>query len=182
MEEILLSEEDAEKQSKGLLSPFDLVKKIFKFSGKPIFTYGTKAPNDKTIGQVYLQHYDTEPETDYVVMSGNDGIWSFLVYKSGKVHCWGTYKIDMPIQNRVGNGAIYTSSVIGKIPYPSYLKFKEAPTENASIVTAKNKVTWLASVEACSNTSSGCYIIASYDKHSSATFGIALDVKGKLKD
>lgn len=89
MEEILVSEDDAQKQSRGLLSPLDLFKKIFLRSGKPIFTYGSEAPNEETIGQVYMQHYSVEPETDYIISSATDSNgWSYKIWKSGIAECW----------------------------------------------------------------------------------------------
>lgn len=181
MDEILVSEEDAQKQRRGLIGPFDLIKKLFKFAGRPIFTYGTQVPNEDTIGQVYLQHYDTEPETDYVIMSGVDGIWDYLVYNSGKVHCWGTYKVDVAVQNKVGNGAAYLSTAIGQIAFPSHFTFKENPTENVTILPATNKLSWLVGAAGCSTSKTGKYHIASFDKHEQATFGISFEIKGRIK-
>ena len=184
LDEILDSEESAKKKTKAkaALNPLgNLIAKVFNLEDRPIITYGSEAPDDDTVGQIYLQHYETEPETDYIISSGIDGIWEYHVYKSGAVHCWGTLNFDIAIQSKVGNGALYTNSTsITKIDYP--FTFKERPSETVTLTTAKNKVAWLASKEACSTSKTGLYTILSYDKHDLAPYGITFDVKGKLKD
>ena len=59
-EEIISSEEEAKKTHNPILSALGI-------DESPIFTYGEEFPDENTIGQVYLQHYDAEPEVDYIV-------------------------------------------------------------------------------------------------------------------
>ena len=180
MEEILLSEADAKKQKAGILKPLDLLRKMLKTAGRPIFTYGEETPNKDTIGQVYLQCYDAEPEVDYVVESGVDGIWTYSIYKSGNVHCWGILRLATPVQSAVGNGSFFINNItMNNIKYP--VTFNAPPIEVVTLNTATNKIAWLASKEACSASATGIYTIISYDKHDNATFEIVFDIKGKIK-
>jgi hypothetical protein len=184
LEEILESEEKAKKTlaAKTFLNPVGaFLAKALKLDDRPVITYGTDVPDDGTLGQIYLQHYETAPEVDYVVASGSDGIWEYLVYNSGKVRCWGTYYVETAVQNRVGNGAAFISTAIGQIAYPSHFTFKEAPTENATIIPASGKASWLISTTGCSVSKSGKYHIASFDKHEQAKFGVAFEVNGKIQ-
>lgn len=184
LEEILESEEKAKKTlaAKAFLNPVGtFLAKALKLDDRPVITYGPDVPNDETLGQIYLQHYETAPEVDYVVASGSDGIWDYLVYNSGKVHCWGTYKVDVAVQNKVGNGAAYLSTAIGQIAFPSHFTFKENPTENVTILPATNKLSWLVGAAGCSTSKTGKYHIASFDKHEQATFGISFEIKGRIK-
>ena len=179
MEEILLAEEDAKQQAKGLLNPVALITKLLKRSGKPIITYGTAAPDKDTVGQVYLQYYDAKPEVDYIVETGVDGIWTYAVYKSGIARCWGKLPHTTEIKNSVGNGYLFmNNTTMSKIRFP--LTFKEAPAETVTLATSKNKVAWLASKESCSTTTAGVYNILSCDKQMSAEYHIVFDVKGKI--
>ena len=187
MEEILESEENAQNKAKAMnlisaINPLaGLIAKALKLEDRPVITYGTAVPDDSTIGQIYLQHYESDPEADYVVASGKDGIWQYLVYNSGKVHCWGTYCTELAVQNQIGNGAAFMSTEIGQIDLPSHFTFVETPTETATIVPATNKLCWLVGAVGCSTSKTGKYYIASFDKHDQAYFGIAFDIKGKIE-
>ena len=58
-----------------------------------LITYGTECPNENTVGQVYLQYYETDPETDYIVEFGVNNSWSYQKWNSGVAKCFGTLKI-----------------------------------------------------------------------------------------
>ena len=101
-DEIIDSEENAQRKAKEadakikkLLSSLGVfgtaLSKMIKKDDGPIITYGTSTPNNETIGQVYLQSYDTEPEADYVIEIGIDDFWTYRKWKSGLAECWGTY-------------------------------------------------------------------------------------------
>jgi hypothetical protein len=166
---------------KGVLDSEAEAKKKLKNDSKDItvITYGTGAPDKNTVGKVYLQYYDAEPEADYIIASGVDGIWTYQVFKSGIVRCWGTLPVTTTIQNAVGDGHIFNNEVaINNVSYP--FTFDTSPVETATLISAKNKIAWLASTSPNSKTSSGVYTILSFDKHASATYKIALDVKGTI--
>lgn len=166
-QEILNSEKDARARKK--LDKEDIT----------VITYGTEAPDENTVGQLYVQHYGIEPEVDYIVASGVDGIWTYQIFKSGLVRCWGMLPITTTIQNSVGNGVLFNNEVaMNGVEYP--FTFDTSPVETATLISAKNKIAWLASVAPNSKTTSGIYTILSFDKHTSATYNIALDVKGTI--
>ena len=145
-----------------------------------VITYGTAAPNNKTVGKVYLQYYEDKAEADFVVSFGVDGIWSYQIWNSGRATCTGVLPLTTTVQSAVGNGCLFTNEVaMQKVDYP--FTFSEAPTEQATLVSAKNKVAWLASREPNSSTKSGAYNIISYNKQQIATYGIALTATGYVK-
>lgn len=180
MEEILVSEKDAQDQKSGLLSPLALFKKIFLRSGKPIFTYGTEAPSEETLGQVYLQHYDDEPETDHIVSFGSENGWAFKKWKSGTATCSGVFELTTTLSTDIETGSLYHNDIaFSTQKYP--FTFIKTPCETASLQTAGG-VAWLASVEPNSETSSGVYKIISTDSKSNlATYKIAIQVEGRWK-
>lgn len=51
------------------------------------FTYGKKSPDEDTLGKVYLQHYKTDPETDYIVSNGIYKGWTYQKWHSGIARC-----------------------------------------------------------------------------------------------
>jgi hypothetical protein len=164
-EEILSSEKEAQKR----FDPLDL------FS-KTIITYGSEAPNKTTIGQLYLQHYDTEPETDYIVSYGVDGIWTYQKWKSGIAKCWGTLSVTTAVNIPFENTILYMDNkVMKKISYP--IKFKKLPTETATIQSSGG-IVWLAGREANSESNTAAYTIISPDKLESAKYTICLGVEG----
>jgi hypothetical protein len=170
-EEVLDSEDNAKKRR--LQDPESLA----------IITYGDESPDKGTVGRLYLQYYDTEPEADYIIASGVDGIWSYQVWKSGTAHCWGTISLETSLQTAVGRGNLYCNDTsIKKIKYPfTFIKTdKTGPVETATLTTADNKITWLASRAGNSATESGQYTILSFDEHTAANYKIALSVSGKI--
>jgi hypothetical protein len=97
-----------------------------------LITYGSETPDKNTIGQLYLQQYEAEPEVDYIVKSGINGIWSYQVWKSGIAKCCGKVSLTTTIQAAFdGVKLFHDSNKMKSIPYP--ITFKEAPCETATI-------------------------------------------------
>ena len=172
-EEILSSETDA--KIKRLLDPGD---------SPAVITYGTDVPNKNTVGQIYLQYYDTEPEVDYIIASGLDGIWTYEILNSGIAKCWGTLPLRTAVQNSVGNGYLFTNNIMMKnVKYPFTFKTDPnipLPNETANLISDTNKIVWLAGRGPNSTTHTGLYTILSFDKQVSANYNIVFDVKGYI--
>lgn len=175
MEEILVSEDDAQKQSRGLLSPLDLFKKIFLRSGKPIFTYGTEAPSKDTLGQVYLQHYAAEPELDYIVDKGVSNGWYFQKWHSGFAKCVATFEIEKPLSNSFEKASLFYNTAISDKAYP--FTFTTVPTEVASVVSTGN-IVWLAGKSTNSTSKSGTYLLMGPDSKPNAVYNVCVEVSG----
>jgi hypothetical protein len=176
--EILESEAEAKvkAKAKAALNPLStLISKLLSKDDRPVITYGTETPDDETIGQLYLQYYDSEPETDYVVESGITDIWKYRKWRSGLAECTGTLEIAVTVQEPLG--ALYCNSNVAKnISYP--FAFKEIPTENASICSPSG-VIWLANNGLNTASSSAAYSILSTDSHANqAIYKICLSVSG----
>ena len=148
---------------------------------KTIITYGTEVPNKDTVGQVYLQYYNTAPETDYVVSSGINGSWSYQKWNSGIAKCWGTFELETLIQLAIGNDLLYQSNnELKQIDYP--FAFKEKPSESATVQSAGSLV-WLASAKNLNTTKkSASYSLISPDKViNTATYTVTVKVEGLWK-
>lgn len=144
-----------------------------------IITYGSGAPDKSTIGKIYLQHYGADPEVDYIVDSGVDGIWSYQKWKSGKARCWGSFEFATAVQTTLGTSLYQNSSNMSKINYP--FTFKGPPSEIASI-SSPNGLVWLASSKQLNTDKySAIYNIISPDKLSKVTYRVSLDIKGFWK-
>lgn len=180
-DEILDSEENAKKKVKAVRSMGLLGSLLAKLVGaaRPIITYGTEAPTEDTVGQVYLQYYDTEPETDYIVSSGVNGIWTYQKWHSGIARCCGILDLTTSVQNAFENADLfYDNKTMKQINYP--FTFKTIPSEVATL-QSPGGISWLASRGKNSKTNSAMYSIISPDKQSSATYTISLQVEGTWK-
>lgn len=171
-EEILSSEKDAKDRRAAamLINPLMAI-----FDSPAKFTYGTESPDENTIGEVYLQYYDAEPEVDYIVETGISGIWKYYKYKSGFARCFGTFDFETSIQSAVGY--FYKNSTnMYNIEYP--FEFKEVPSENVSIQSPGGLV-WIAATNGINTEQkSAAYCIVSPDKQNNAIYKISLAVEG----
>lgn len=166
-EEILNAEDKA--KARYSLDPEDIT----------LITYGTEDPDEDTVGQLYLQHYDATPEVDYVVSYGISGIWTYRKWASGIAECWGTCEISSPIKEAFeGEAIFYNSELMTRITYP--FAFKDIPNEQASL-QSQAYVVWLAGRKVNTTKQSGLYRILSPLKRESATYRIILNVKGRWK-
>lgn len=177
-DDILSSEKDAKIRRKAAL----LISPLTALLDSPAkFTYGTEAPDENTVGEVYLQYYDTEPEVDYVVSYGINGGWTYQKWKSGIAKCWGTFDYNTTVQSAIDNSNLYqSSSSMPTVKYP--FTFKSIPNEIAT-VHSKSGFVWLASNKKLNNESqTASYCIVSPDKlNNSSTYKIALSVEGFWK-
>lgn len=163
-EEILDSEKNA--KIKRSLDPEDTT----------IITYGTEGPDKSTVGKLYLQYYDAEPEVDYVVEYGANGIWTFRKWFSGLAECWGTQTVITSIKEEIEEIKLYCDNKTMKnIKYP--FTFKGTPQETAS-VQSPSGIVWLAGRQQNSSKQSGAYSLVSFNKQSNATYKIAINVRG----
>lgn len=161
-EEILSSEADAQANRD----------KDDKFAAN-IITYGTKAPDENTLGQIYLQQID-EPEVDYVIESGTDGIWMYQKWKSGIARCWRNYSFTTTVLEHLE--LFCRSTTTNSIKYP--LKFAYIPTETATLQSSGGQVL-LANSSANTTESSGTYAIISLaGEIANADYRISIQVEG----
>ena len=167
-DDILMSEEAAK-----LRNALDL-------EDTTLITYGTDFPSKDNIGQVYLQYYDTAPETDYIVEFGIDGNWQYQKWNSGIARCSGIFKITTPIQSPLGGSSLYqNNNEMSPVSYP--FKFKSIPAENATLQSAGGLV-WLSSAKNINTVdNSASYGIISADSLNNATYSLSLKVEGFWK-
>lgn len=164
-EEILSSEVDAKATRDG----------DDKFATN-IITYGTETPNKDTIGQIYLQQID-EPEVDYVVASGTNGIWTYQKWKSGIAKCWCNYSFKTTVQEHF---ELFYRSLPISTNYP--FTFKEIPTETATIQSSSEQPVVLANAVANTTKNTGSYtIISLITALNEATYCISIHVEGRWR-
>jgi hypothetical protein len=197
-EEILASEEDAKKRQDEVKSELgSLLGKLtgldlgLEATGGTVITYGEEAPDENTVGQVYLQHYSTEPETDYIIAYGIEDPWIYQIWKSGIVKCWGRTTIIINSSGEFSDETKLTNYQIDAIEYP---KLKIQNKENQSEFTIHNfkrtpveiatmqggNIAWLSSRTENSKEESAAYsIISPYDLQN-VTFYISLEVTGEI--
>lgn len=144
---------------------------------KTLITYGTESPDKNTVGQIYLRAFDAEPETDYIVKSGIDGIWSYQQWKSGFAKCWGTISLTANLQIPIeGTNIFHDNNKMKNINYP--ITFKSIPTETVTL-QSPGGIAWIASKAKNTNKSSGVYTILSFDEQlTSADYSISIQVEG----
>jgi hypothetical protein len=122
-----------------------------------------------------LQHYDAEPEVDYIVEYGRQGIWQYQKYKSGFAICWGTKSVTMPVQSEIESIKLFHSDTVQE-NYP--FTFIEIPTEVATL-SSPSGVAWLAgATEKNGKSKSAAYKILSTDSQSSANYSLSFRVEG----
>lgn len=166
-EEILDSEKNAKSRYKS------------DAEDKVIITYGTGVPDKNTVGKLYLQQYDAEPEVDYIVKSEISGIWTYQKWKSGIAKCWCTLSLTTSIQHAFDGIELFHDSKMKSVKYP--FTFKEVPTEIATL-QSPGWIAWLASKNKNTKNASGVYVIISPDKQSTnADYNISLQVEGLWK-
>jgi hypothetical protein len=168
-DDILCSESVAKTRHK--LDPEDI----------SLITYGTAEPNKNTVGQLYLQYYDTDPEADYVISAGIDSGWTYKKWKSGIAECSKVFDVTTSVQTSIGDSGLYqNTTAIKAIKYP--IEFKEAPGEVATVQSPGGLV-WLATSKGLNTAKqSAVYSIISGDKlTNSATYRISLKVEGFWK-
>ena len=144
---------------------------------KTLITYGTEVPNASTVGQVYLQQYNAEPEVDYIVSSGINGIWTYQKWKSGIARCCGQVSLTTALQTSLeGSGLFQDANKMTSIEYP--FSFIELPTETAT-VQSPGGIVLLANKGKNTTTTSGVYTILSLDEQLvPADYTISLQVEG----
>lgn len=145
-----------------------------------IFTYGTANPDSKTVGEVYLQYYDTDPEIDYVIGCGSNGIWTYQVWKSGLARCWGNYSLTASIKNTFNElEYLYcdTKVMTSGVKYP--FTFSSVPVETITVQSTSN-IVWAACNTENTESTTGKYNLISPDKCNSATYKLSISVEGHI--
>jgi hypothetical protein len=144
---------------------------------KTIITYGTESPDNNTVGQLYLQYYETEPESDYVVEFGINNNWTYRKWHSGIAECWGTFNFTAAPQDVHEKAALYFDT-INRISYP--IVFKKVPAETATIQSPSG-IVWLATNDKNTKNLTAGYTLISPDKLNNATYSISFNIKGSWK-
>ena len=146
-----------------------------------IITYGEKAPDKDTVGKLYLQHYDTDPEVDYVVSAGTNGIWTYRKWKSGVAECHGVVSLASDLQIAIENtGLFYNSTSMSSIKYP--FTFVNNPPSELATVQSPGGFVWLACNTGNTKSTSGIYAIISPDKQvTNRQFSSSFQVRGYWK-
>ena len=164
-EEILSSEEAASKRFNA------------DNEDTTIITYGTAAPNKDTVGQIYLQQYD-EPEVDYVIDAGVNGVWSYQKWAHGFARCWCRVAYTTAIQASLEDTGFYQSeSNLGAINYP--FAFTAAPVETVT-VQSPGYIVWLSGKRTNTETTTGTYALVGQN-NSTASYYISIQVEGFWK-
>jgi hypothetical protein len=144
-----------------------------------IITYGTQGPDNKTVGKVYLQQYETDPEVDYVTETGINGIWEYRKWNSGKAECFGALEFSTAIQNSFESKVLfYNDTNMTKKDYP--FNFVNVPKESATIQSPGNLV-WLAGKAMNTKSATGEYYLISPYKCDNTKYKIVLHVSGHWK-
>lgn len=185
-EEIL----DSEKNAKNRFSAFDkllvglgnLIGLDFSNDKVAIMTYGEEYPDEHTVGQLYLQHYDAEPEADYIVDYGNADGWTFQKWYSGIAKCWRTFEIRTRITNEHETTRLfYANNVLDNQNYPfTFVNTSGPPTETASLKSFGG-IVWLGSNNAESDVynKSSAYSLISFDRQANeSNYLITIEVSG----
>ena len=157
------------------------MERIQRLLSRTIITYGTEALTDNTVGKVYLQHFEADPEVDYVVSAGISNGWTYKKWNSGIAECCGTFGLTTPIQLAIGSDLLYQSNTsLPSIAYP--FAFTEKPSEVAT-VQSPGTLVWVASAKGLNTTStSASYSLISPDKAANtATYTITLKAEGFWK-
>lgn len=176
-DEIFDEEKEAKKKVKArnILNGLGLK----SLENRTIFTYGPEMPDENTVGQVYLQHYTTEPETDYIISQGKNGIWVYQIWHSGIARCWGTLPITTTVKDILDKGLLYCNDTdMEAMSYP--IPFSETPCETATLQSPSSTLAWLANYNSNSKDKTGKYRIISSSSHENKTYNIILDVKGYI--
>lgn len=164
--EILNSEKEAKKRFKA--DDEDIT----------IMSYGEEDPDSETVGKLYLQHYESEPETDYIVSNGVNGIWTYQKWHSGVAKCWGTFVLTTEVTKEIEElpQIFHSNSSTKSIAYP--FTFKEVPSETVSVQGAAT-LSWLACKSANTKTTTATYSVVSLGKSDSAVkHTISIQVEG----
>jgi hypothetical protein len=198
-EEILSAETAASNNRKSLKTLIkDLVSgnldEVLKRESPAIITYGTKSPfecGDKKpdgsftgpTGQIYLQHYDAEPEVDYVVESGVGNGWVYQKWSSGIAKCSMSLVVTTTVQTELGESLFKNSTEIPRIKYPfNFISTAELKTPaEVATVQSPDGLVWLATAKNGTNTlkeSASYYIVSANKQDNSANYKISISVTG----
>ena len=180
-EEILDSEENAKKRfsafDKLIAGLGNLLGLDFSNDKVAVITYGDTYPDKDTVGKLYLQHYDAEPEADYIVDHGFDNNWQFQKYSSGIARCWRTFELRTLVTEQLDNIALYHNNTeMTALEYP--FTFTETPSETATL-RSQGCFAWLVGTDENSKTKSAVYTVACPDRHGTEVkFFITITAEG----
>ena len=164
---------DSEKQAK--------LRKLLDGEDSTIITYGTDSPDKNTVGKVYLQYHDTDPEADYVVAAGTSNGWSYKKWNSGTASCNRVYEVATSVQSAIDGTNLYQNSTdLSAVSYP--FSFKEIPNEVATVQSPGGLV-WLSTAKGFNTAKqTAIYSIISPDKlTTNSTYRISIQVEGFWK-
>lgn len=159
-EEILDSENNARDRLKADLED------------KTLITYGKEAPDNNTVGQIYLQQSNN---TDYLVESGVADGWVYQIYSSGILKCFGNFKVKFDVTDSIEGTGLYCTDGNFKKSYPK--AFRNPPAEVASVQSA-NGLAWLANKGINTKESSGIYTVISPTSTNNLEYTISICAEG----
>lgn len=181
-EDILSSEKEAKIRRSAAKGLFPLNPLAALLDSPAVITYGEESPDKDTVGQLYLQCYDADPETDYIVSSGKNGIWTYQKWHSGIAQCYGTFELKTSVRTPIESASLFHNDkdMLTK-EYPFSFVDDPAPHEIATLQNP-GSVAWLASTAQNTKKHSGKYTVLSVDEQSNeATYRITLNVTGFWK-
>jgi hypothetical protein len=159
VEDILDSEENAKAKYKKDKSDITLI------------TYGTKSPDDTTVGQIYFQYGTADHVTETGIIDG----WIYQIYSSGVMKCYGTFKVKLDIIDNIEGTGLYcdSSNFTKKYPKP----FKSLPLETVSVQSSSG-LAWLANKKTNTTATSGTYTVVSPATANNIEYTISIQVVG----
>jgi hypothetical protein len=138
-----------------------------------LITYGTEAPDENTVGQIYLRQID-DPEVDYVIETGTKDGWTYQKWKSGIAKCWRNYSFTTTVQEHLE--LFCRSTTTSSLSYP--VDFVYIPTETTTVQSSGGQVL-LANSSANTAKTSGTYaIISLVGEIAAANYTISIQVEG----
>lgn len=139
-----------------------------------LITYGTDAPDENTVGKLYLQ----QSTTDHIVEAGISKGWTYQIYNSGIMRCCGVFKVSLDITDSIEGTGLYCGNGTFKQDYPK--TFKNQPSESVSVQSSSG-LAWLANKSANTTTSSGTYTVISPASSNNVEYTISIQVEGLKK-
>ena len=182
-EEILASEAEAKTRAaaQAAFNPLGaLINGIFNKEDRTIITYGTDFPSKETVGQVYLQHYEAEPETEYIVSSGKQGIWDYQVWSSGKARCTGTLTFESNLAEVLDKSGLFTHDDSKSIGANYPFTFLSTPHEHASVQSTSPALVWLGNYSRNTASKTGAYKVISPNTQANKKYYVVFDVCGQI--
>jgi hypothetical protein len=131
-----------------------------------IITFGKDDPDENTVGQLYLQQLDIEPEADRIISWGVNRGWTYRKWRSGIAECWCRYELTTSLNTSLDDSALFfNDTLMRELEYP--ISFTELPVETVTLQCGSAGVLLVTS-SANSTDKSASYRLASFVKTTEA--------------